>query len=250
MPLYNPDHIEYEVTSGHIQIAMEDGTHVPAYWAHPVMGAKFPGIALIHDWWGVTPIIRRMTMLLAQTGYYVIVPDLFDGKIATSAAEALGLLDALGNVGYRRANTALGVLETHRHCNGDVAAVGFGMGGSLAFEAAIVRADLEAAVAFGGFPQRYLGHFQRANTPILAFYGAQETFVTQAIIDQLRGELAACKIDPPHQVVMLDGIGHDLFADTLTEPQQAISRAAWGHMLDFLDDRLEGPTQPPERKRF
>ncbi|HLV37657.1 MAG TPA: dienelactone hydrolase family protein [Spirillospora sp.] len=250
MPLYNPDHVEYEVNSGHIQIALEDGTAVPAYWAHPTIGAKFPGIALIHDWWGVTPIIRRMAMLLAQTGHYVIAPDLFEGKTATTHAEALTLLDTLGSAGYNRANTALSVLETHRYCNGSVAVVGIGMGGSLAFEAAIVRPDLEAAVAFSGFPQRYFGHFKRSNTPLLAFYGSDDAFIPRELIDQLRAELAECEIEPAHEVVILEGAGHDIIADNLTEAQRAISRAVWQRTLDFLDELLEGPTQPPERKRY
>jgi carboxymethylenebutenolidase len=250
MPLYDPDHVEYEVTSGNIQIALEDGTTLPAYWAHPIIGGKFPGIALIHDWWGITPIIRRMTMLFAQAGHYVIVPDLFNGKVAASHAEALELLESLGSAGYKRADMALQVLETHRHCNSDVAAVGVGMGGSLAFEAAIVRTNLEAAVAFGGFPQRYLGHFKRANTPILAFYGSQDAFISPDLIEKLRAELAEATVTPPHEVVILEGAGHDLFGDHLPEEQRVYGREAWGRTLDFLDEVLQGPTQPPERKRY
>lgn len=250
MPLYEPDHVEYEVTGGHIQIAMEDGTTLPAYWAHPAIGAKFPGIALIHDWWGVTGVIRRMAMLFAQMGHYVIVPDLYAGRVATTHAEALALLDGLGNTGYPAVNNALRVLETHRHCNGDVAAVGLGMGGSLAFEAAIVRTDLEAAVSFGGFPQRYLGHFKRANTPILAFYGSEDRFIPREIVDRLQTELAACKIEPPHQVVILQGASHDVFVDDGADAQQSFQREAWVRTLDFLDELLAGPTLPPERKRY
>lgn len=250
MPIYDPDHVEYEITSGHIQVAMEDGTTLPAYWAHPNIGAKFPGVVLLHDWWGVTPVIRRMAMLFAQSGHYVIVPDLFNGKVAGTHAEALELLNDLGDGGYKRANTALSALETHHHCNGDVGVVGFGMGGSLAFEAAIVRSDLEAAVVVGGFPQRYLGHFKRANTPILAFYGAEDRFIARPLIEKLRAELAACKINPPHEVVILEGIGHDIFAEDLPEAQREIGRSAWHRIIDFFDNLLEGPNQPPEKKRY
>jgi carboxymethylenebutenolidase len=250
MPIYNPDHVEYAISSGHIQIALEDGSTAPAYWAHPKIGAKFPGIVLIHDWWGITPLIRRMAMLFAQVGHYVIVPDLFNGKTAATPAEALALMDQLGSGGYPRVNMALSVLEKHQHCNGDVAAVGLGMGGSLAFEAAIVRPDLEAAVAFGGFPQRYLGHFKRARTPILAFYSASDPYIARSLIDQLREELAACPIQPPHEVVILEGASRAIFADDMTDAQRLVGREAWGRTLDLLDERLDGPTQPPERKRY
>jgi len=38
MPLYKTDHIEYNIESGHITIAMETGENLPAYWAHPARG--------------------------------------------------------------------------------------------------------------------------------------------------------------------------------------------------------------------
>lgn len=248
MPMYDPDHVEYNVTSGHIQIAMESGEMLPAFWAHPSITTRFPGVALIHDWWGVNGITRQLAHLLAQVGHYVIVPDLFDGQTASTPTEALALLEKLGSKGYNRIDTALSVLETHHQCNADVAAIGLGMGGSLAFEAAIRRADLEAAVAYAGFPQRYLGHFHKSNTPILAFYGTRDQYVPAAVIDRLRDELAACPVE--HAVVMLDGAGHDIYADSLPERQRELSRVAWHRMLDFLETYLEGPTQPPDRKRY
>jgi carboxymethylenebutenolidase len=247
MPIYNPDHVEYHVTSGHIQIAMEDGTNLPAYWAHPNMGAKFSGIVLIHDWWGVTPLIRLMTSLLAQVGHYVIVPDFYQGKVAQTHNEALKLLDALGDTAYKRADTALSVLEHHRNCNGDVAIVGLGMGGSLAFEAAIVRPDLEAAVAYGGFPQRYIGHFKRANAPILAIYGAHDQYIDSKMIAQLKQELAAAPLKDQHEVVVLENSKHDIFSDDTPELTRL---AAWHKTLDFLDDLLEGPSHPAKRKKY
>lgn len=250
MPLYNPDHVEYEVTSGHIQIAVEDGTMLPAYWAHPTMGAVFPGVVLLHDWWGVTPIVRRMAMLFAQVGHYVITPDFFDGKVAATHSEALAMLKSLENAGFKRANSALSVLENHHNCNGHVAVVGLGMGGSLAYEAAIVRDDLEAAVAYSGFPQRYLGHFERANTPILAFYGSQDQYINSETIGKLQVELAASPLDPPHEVVILKGAGHDLFDEETDEAGRDLGRQAWHKTLDFLESILEGPTQPPEKKPY
>lgn len=248
MPMYDPDHVEYNVTSGHIQIAMESGEMLPAYWAHPNITSKFPGVALIHDWWGVNAIVRRLAHLLAQVGHYVIVPDLFNGQTASTPQEALALLEKLGGKAYNRIDTALSVLETHHQCNADVAAIGLGMGGSLAFEAAIIRADLEAAVAYAGFPQRYLGHFGKSNTPILAFYGTREQYVPAAIIDQLEQELAATPIG--HAVMRLEGADHDIFSDTLPENQRQLGRVAWHRTLDFLETYLEGPTHPPDRKRY
>jgi carboxymethylenebutenolidase len=250
MPIYEPRHVEYNITSGHIRVALDDGTTMPAYWAHPTIATRFPGIALVHDWWGVTPLIRLMAQQFAQVGHYVIVPDLFNGQVATTHSEALALLDALGDSAYQRLNFALTALENHHHCNGDVAAVGLGMGGSLAFEAAIMRPDLEAVVAYAGFPQRYLGYFHRSNTPILAFYGTQEQYIPAEVINRLRDELATSPHKLPHEVVMLQGVDHELFVDDPPPAKRAAISAAWNQTLDFLSSLLEGPNRPPDRKAY
>jgi len=248
MPIYNPDHVEYRIVNGHIHIAMEDGHHLPAYWAHPAVGSSFPGVALIHDWWGITPIVRRMAHLFAQVGYYVIVPDLFDEHVASTPQEAMRLVETLDDGGYPRVHTALTALEQHHHCNRDVAAVGIGMGGSLAFEAALTRTDLEAAVSYYGFPQRYLGLFKEAKCPILAFYGSEEPYVSSIVVEGLRHELSGSHLG--HEVIVLDGAAHDFFSDSLPESQREYGRRAWHRTLAFLEEHLAGPTRPPDVKTY
>lgn len=248
MPIYNPDHVEYRIVNGHIQIVAEDGKQLPAYWAHPAIGSLFPGVALIHDWWGITPLVRRMAHLFAQTGYYVIIPDLFNGQVAATPQDAMKLVEALGDRGFPLVDSALSVLERHHHCNGDVAAVGIGMGGSLAFESAIVRKDLEAAVSYYGFPQRYLGRFKDATTPILAFYGTDEPYVLPNVVERLRQELSEAPL--PHEVVVLQGAGHDFFGDQPSETQRDNGLIAWHKSLTFLEEHLVGPTRPPDAKTY
>lgn len=246
--MHNPDRVEYSITSGHIQIAMEDGSHLPAYWSQPDIASRVPGLVLIHDWWGVSAEVRHLAHRFAQSGHYVIVPDLFHGKTTSTPEEALKFLDELGNRGYRLIDSALSVLEAHHRCNANVAAVGLGMGGSLAFEAAIVRRDLEAVIAFSGFPQRYLGHFRRAHAPVLAIYGAREGYIAPDLIERLRQELAGAPL--PHEVVMLEGVGHDIFAHSVDHAAKEAAQEAWHKAMDFLARYLGSPMHPAVRKKI
>lgn len=190
MPVYQPQRVEYTIVNGRVSIVTDDGSQIPAYWSHPDVGGRFPAVAILHDWWGITTVERRLAHLFAQLGYYVIIPDLFDGAQAHTPEEAYKLVEERGAKAYGCVDTALRVLENHIRTDGHTAAVGLGMGGSLAFEAALVRDDLEAAVAFYGFPQRYLGRFKAARAAILAIYGSAEPFVPPDVIDALRRDLA------------------------------------------------------------
>lgn len=244
MPIYKPDHVEYSITSGLIHIAMEDGRNLPAFWAHPKLGSKFSAVAVVHDWWGLTPMIRRVANLFAQTGHYVIVPDLFNGQVAETAQEAMKLFDRSKENNYARLDNALEVLENHHQCNKSVAAVGIGMGGSLAFEAAITRDDLEAAVAYSGFPQRYLDAFHKANTPICAFFGEAEPYIEKQVIEAMTQGLNASPAANKHEVHIVPEIEHSFFSETLSNSQRQRSRDALKQTLDFLDKYLEKPISP------
>lgn len=248
MPVYEPDHIEYAIVSGRIHIALEDGQLLPAFWSHPNIGGLFPGIVLIHDWWGITDTERHLSNMFAQIGYYVVVPDLYNGMVASTPQEAIRLVEELGPKGFDYVNTALRVLETHHRCNRAVAAIGLGMGGTLAYQAALTCAELEAAVVYYGFPQRFFGRFKDAVAPVLAIYGSSEPHVTADLRERLRAELAQGPL--PHEFITLEGAGRSFFNPNAAPQIREYGAQAWNKTIAFLDKYLEKPTRPPERKAF
>jgi dienelactone hydrolase len=171
------------------------------------------------------------------------VPDLFDGAVAQTPEEAYRLVETWGARAYGCVDTALTVIEHHGRTDGHTAAVGLGMGGSLAYEAAVSRADIEAAVSFYGFPQRYFGRFKAAKTPILAVYGSAEPFVGAAVIERLRRELAGSPL--AHWVLTLDGAGRDFLSEMPVPDAETPGAAAWGAMLAFLEANRISPPEPP-----
>jgi len=198
---------------------------------------------LIHDWWCITPAVRRFAHRFAQVGYYVIVPDLFDGQVAATPQRAIELVKTLGDNGYPRVDAALSVLETHNNTNRDVAVVGIGMGGSLAYEAAIIRKDMEAAVVYYGFPQRYFGRLKDTRVPLLAVYGEQEQYISAADVNRTRRELDANTRGLKHEVLQLPDIGHDFFADSSAESARVQGQIALNTTFTFLEKHLKGPSR-------
>lgn len=250
MPIHDDNRMEYAITSGHIEIVTDDGDKVRAFWAHPSLGTKFSGIVLLHDWWGVNALTRTLSNFFAQVGYYVIVPDMFGGQTAQSPREALRLVEASQAKRYEVVDAALSVMESHHQINKSVAAIGVGMGGTLTLEAAIRRDDLEASVAYSGFPQTHLGEFSKANTPVLAFFGQDDPFISKTVVQSLQRELTQTELKDEHRVRVVPNMGHDLFVEGDDPLYERVSTYCINETLAFLEQYLEQPKHPPRQQAY
>ena len=84
-----------------------------------------------------------------------------------------------------------------------------------------------AAVSFSGFPQTYIGKFRACPVPVLAFYGSADPLIPQTMVERLRGELRASALRDQHQVVTLDGAGHELFPEEPTDAERDTGARVW-----------------------
>src|SRR5258708_31331178 len=109
--------VQHQITSGFINI-VADNHNLPAFWAHPEIGGTFPGLVLIHGWWGLTPHMRTQVRRFAELGFYVIAPDLFDGETATDDVQGKALKDKLGEAGPPKRSDAVGHPTTHHAITG------------------------------------------------------------------------------------------------------------------------------------
>jgi carboxymethylenebutenolidase len=117
------------VTTGH-------GT-TTGYLALPA-GSSGWGVLVLHAWWGLNDVFTALCDRLAQEGLVAFAPDLNDGQIATTVAEAQALMDARNN--ERTASAAFGglqVLRTHAAVGTTpIGVLGFSMGAAWALELA------------------------------------------------------------------------------------------------------------------
>lgn len=242
MPMYDPVHIEYSIDTGYVQVNLDDGSQFPAYMAHPQLAGKYPAISLLHDWWGITGVIRRLANIFAQSGYYVIVPDLFDGKVTQNPREAIRLVESIGEEkGFARVCAAIDVVEKHNHTNATSAVVGFGMGGSFAYDVALECEDVEAAVSCGGFPQRNLNRFQLCETPVMALYGKSDPYIDEKTIERLGAGLLASPGKEAHRVKMVQGLGHEFYPDNPNDVEREASRLVLREIMNFCIKHLTPP---------
>ena len=178
-----------------ISISTPDG-EFSAYVARP-KAEKAPAVIVIQEIFGVNQVMRDITDALASEGYLAICPDLFwriePGIDITDKSEAewkkaFELFNAFDvDQGVKDIKATLGAIRADAQCNGKVGAVGYCLGGRLAFLTA-TRTDVDAAVAYYGVGIEVLvGEAEKLTRPLLMHIAEDDEFVpkeAQAIILQ------------------------------------------------------------------
>lgn len=141
-----------------ITIKSADGGSFAAYLATPPAGAG-PGILVIQEIFGVNAAMRAITDELAAKGFTALCPDLFwrqqPGIQLTDATDAEWARAFELYKGFDEENgisdlkSALTVLRGLPMVSGKAGAVGFCLGGRLAYRMA-TRTDIDASVGYYG----------------------------------------------------------------------------------------------------
>ena len=141
-----------------ITIAAHDGGSFMGYLSVPAAGAG-PGVVVIQEIFGVNAVMRGVSDWLAGEGYMALCPDLFwrqEPGIQLSdrtpaewerAFELFGGFDL--EAGVKDLDATVETLRGTDGCLGKVGAIGFCLGGRLAYLAA-TRTKADAAVGYYG----------------------------------------------------------------------------------------------------
>jgi carboxymethylenebutenolidase len=135
---------------------LEGDASFGAYAAEPE-GAPRAAIIVIQEIFGVNEGIRRKCDRWAALGYLAVAPDLFwrlrpdielDPDVESEFKEALGLMGRFDqDQGIRDIEAAIRAARARLPQGGKVGAVGFCLGGRLAFMTA-ARTDIDASVGY------------------------------------------------------------------------------------------------------
>ena len=171
-----------------------------AYLASPAAG-RGPGIVVIQEIFGVNAVMRTIADEFAARGYFALVPDLFwrlEPGVQLSDktdAEWKRAFDLMGR--FDQAKGVLDIEVTIAHlrktagCTGKVGAVGYCLGGLLAFLSA-TRTDGDAFVGYYGVNiQEKLSEANNIKKPLMLHIAAKDQFVPpeaqKKIVDGLKG---------------------------------------------------------------
>ena len=145
-----------------------------------------PGILVAHAWWGLNRTIRDYGAALAEQGFVVALPDLFDGDLTTGIETAETQIRKHWESAGSRLDTALEMLGEHRAVTGNgLGAIGFSFGGFHLLEA-IAHGDRRIArlvVYYATHP------LPEQHVPILAHLAADDPYESREDMDALAAAL-------------------------------------------------------------
>ncbi len=172
-------------------ITAQTGGPFDAYCALPAEGSG-PGVLLFQEIFGINDNMRGIADRLAAEGYVVLVPDMFWRlEPRFERKDESGLQDAFAMVQrFDFEEGSRDIQATHAHllampeCTGRVGALGFCLGGTLAFSCAarsqVDGRGIDAAVSYYGSGNlEVLPQLDQVPCPLLFHYGNDDPFIPE-----------------------------------------------------------------------
>jgi carboxymethylenebutenolidase len=225
-------------------IKVKDGTF-SAYVARPTKD-KAPAVVVIQEIFGVNQVMRDITDGLAGQGYLAICPDLFwriePGIDITDQSDAewkrafelFNAFDVETGVGDIAATIAH--IRNDAGCSGKVGAVGFCLGGLLAFLTAM-RTDADASVSYYGVCiENRVAEAEKLTHPLLMHIAEEDQFVPKAAQGVI---LQALKDHPQIEIHTYPGCDHAFARAGGAHYDDHAAKLAGGRTLQFFQRTLD-----------
>lgn len=231
------------MTGQWISIKTHDDKEFGGYLSLPPTGTG-PGLIVIQEIWGVNAHIRAVADQYASDGYVVLSPDLFwrqeprvdlnyDEAGTAKAYEFMTNLD--GPMAVKDLTSTVTTLRGRSEVKGKVGAVGYCMGGRLAYLAA-AHSGIDSAVCYyGGGIQNNLDVAPSVAIPILFHFGEKDTHIPKEAVDAVR---AAFVTHPNARVDVYADAEHGFNCWGRPSYKQSAAALARGRSLEWFATTL------------
>src|ERR1700729_2171389 len=212
---------------------------VGGFLAVPDKPGTYPGIIVIHEWWGLNDWVKEQTEKLAAQGYVALAVYLYRGKVAADPSEAHELMRGLPqDRGLRDMQAAYDYLATRKDVKpGRIGSIGWCMGGGLALQFAIHQPRLAACVVNYGSLPTDPNDIQQILAPVLGNFGADDHGITPADVKAFQKTLTG--LGRYVDIKIYDGAGHAFENPNNQTGYRAEAAAdAWARTVAFLHNAL------------
>lgn len=200
----------------------------------------FPGLIVIHEYWGLNDWVKEQASKLSDQGYVALAIDLYRGKVGTTPDEAHELMRGVPeDRAARDLKAAFEFLKSQKNVKADrIGSIGWCMGGGLALDVALQEPTLSAAVINYGHLATDPGSIQKINASLLGLFGGQDRGIPPDDVKKFEQTLKQMgkKID----VVIYPDAGHAFENPNNKTGYRADDAAdAWKRTVNFLAATLK-----------
>jgi carboxymethylenebutenolidase len=199
----------------------------------------FPGILVIHEWWGLNDWVKEQASKLSDLGYVALAVDLYRGKVATTEDEAHEIMRGVPeDRAARDLHAAFEFLKSQPNVKKDrIASIGWCMGGSYSFDVALQEPTLTADVINYGHLATDPEMLKKINASILGIFGGKDRGITPD--DVKKFEQAMKQLGKKVDIVIYPNAGHAFENPNNKAGYRADDAAdAWKRTVDFLAQTL------------
>lgn len=190
-----------------------------------------PAVIVIQEWWGLNSQIEGVARRLAVEGFAALAPDLYRGGQVHEPGDARKLAMQLDRPAAVRDIRALVGWALEGGAT-RVGAMGFCMGGGIAWDLALSEARLAAVVPFYGGAE--LQDDPTVLVPFQAHYGSHDQFPPE-MYEAIRKHLRDA---PPSEFHWYEGAGHAFMNEERESFDAEAAPLAWERLNAFLTARL------------
>jgi carboxymethylenebutenolidase len=206
----------------------------------PAGKGPFPGVIVIHEWWGLNDWVKDQAAKLAGQGYAALAIDLYRGKVATTPDMAHEIMRGVPEDRAKRdLHAAFEFLQSQPNVKKDrIGAIGGCMGGGYSLDIALQEPTLAADVINYGHLATDAAAIGKINAPILGLFGGQDQGITPDDVHKF--EAAVKQLGKKIDVKIYDDAGHAFENPnnkTGYRPDDAAD--AWKRTVAFLAENLK-----------
>jgi len=206
----------------------------------PAGKGPFPGIVVIHEWWGLNDWVKEQASKLADQGYAALAIDLYRGKVATTPDLAHELMRGVAeDRAARDLHAAVEFLKSQKNVNrGRIGSIGWCMGGGYSFNLALQEPTLTADVINYGHLAADPEQLKKINASILGIFGGQDRGIP--VDDVKKFEQTMKQLGKKVEIVIYPDAGHAFENPNNKQGYRTNDAAnAWKLTVDFLTNPLK-----------
>lgn len=180
----------FAATSKTVSYKSGDET-VQAVLYTPAGKGPFPGLVVIHEWWGLNDWVKEQAQKLADQGYVTLAIDLYRGKVATTPEEAHELMRGVPeDRAHRDLLAAYDYLASQKNVKTtNIGSIGWCMGGGYSLDLALDQPKLKACVINYGHLATDDNALKKINAAILGIFGAKDGGIPPESVKQFEQKL-------------------------------------------------------------